>query len=137
MPASTKRGAGTALPPGVERGGVVAPREGLEASRQRALGQLRERREQVVAELTPAELAQEGACGGRRTRCLRCVTIRRHDGCLQLEPRLGQRAGHGVPHLPAAELAPVQVRRQAGRTVHGRVVALLRVLEEAARRRSR
>ena len=73
---------------------------------------LRERGQQVVAELAPAELAEKGAGGAPQARRLLLVPPGRSYGRLEVETRLFEGAGDGVPDLARRHLAPAQVRRE-------------------------
>ena len=99
--------------PGLERGRVVAPGEALEALVQGSSHGVRERGQQVMAELAPPELSEEGAGGAPRARRLFLVPARRPDGRLEVESGLLERSPDGVPDLARRQLAPAQVRREA------------------------
>ena len=85
---------------------------------------VRKRRQQVVAELAPAQLAEERAGGPAQSRRLLFVPARRSHGGLQVDPGLLECSTDGVPDLPRRQLSPVQVRRETGTAVQVGAVAV-------------
>ncbi len=109
-----ERAAGLTALPGTEPGGVLPPGEPGELSPQRLLRRMGEVEKQMVRKLTPAQLGEE----------LPLAPHRRGNGL-----RLGE-SFHRVPHLARADLAEVQVRREARRADEVRPVAAIGVGQE-------
>jgi hypothetical protein len=87
--------AGLAALPGPQRPGIGFPRKGVERGLQVALGQIGNVEQQMPAEFTPAQFAEE------------FVDV---TGELWI---LGGGKSRGVPDLPRADLAKAQMRRQS------------------------